>query len=150
MRHNDVLKYLLLIAILFLLNSCSPATPGNTPFPTSHTGGTVSGVLLTDSPTNPPEGMPVYLGEVLLANGTPALASLDKQASPKTLLGSDGRFIFINVPPGSYSLIVDMVIRTVIVRDPVTGGDILIVVKEGETVDLGTLTLLDLSLTPQP
>jgi hypothetical protein len=106
----------------------------------------VSGVLLTDSP----EGMPVYLGEVLLANGTPALASLDKQTAPKTLIGSDGRFVFINVPPGTYSLIVDMVIRTVIVLDPETGGDILIEVKEGETVDLGSLTLEDLSLTPQP
>jgi hypothetical protein len=149
MQHNSILRYSLLIAIVFLLNSCSSAS-SITPFPTSHTGGTVTGVLSTDSPENPPEGIPVYLGEVLLANGTPAMASLDKQTAPKTLLGSDGRFVFINVPPGTYSLIVDMVIRTVIVLDPATGGDILIEVKEGETVDLGSLTLQDLSITPQP
>jgi len=94
--------------------------------------------------------MPVYLGEVLLANGTPALASLDKQTAPSTLIQPNGRFVFVNVPPGTYSLIVDMVIHTIILRDPATGGDILVDVKEGETIDLGTLTFPDLSLTPQP
>jgi hypothetical protein len=149
MLKSSNLKYLLLIAIIFLLYSCSPATT-TTLLPTSHTGGTVGGILLTDSPSNTPVGMPVYLGEVLLANGTPALASLDKQTAPKTLIGQDGRFVFVNVPPGTYSLIIDMVINTVILRDPTTGGDILVDVKEGETVDLGTLNFPNLSLTPQP
>lgn len=125
--------------------------PNSGPLPTSSSGGTVTGSLLIGKDLKPVNNYPIYLGQVLnLSSGEPGLVSIDRAKSPRAFLDGTGKFVFINVPPGKYSLILDIVEKTFILREPATGNDILIDVEEGKTIDLGILKYPDLVLGSQP
>jgi len=151
MQKKRILRLLLIDAIALLLYSCSSTTATPRPLSTSSTGGTVAGVLLSDTPGKPPVGLPLYLGEILLSNATPVMASVDKQTAPKTLVESNGQFIFMDVPEGNYALIADMVNHAVVLHEPIKDQEIIVTVKKGEIIDLGTLKLpTSTSITTTP
>lgn len=150
------------LAILLLLTFASSCRPTETslpsplvsptfplwlvPTPASPDVGIVTGRLVIgkNSWTNP---FPIYLGEIILSNGTPAIVSLDKSRAPRSQLDSSGRFVFSNVPPGKYCLILDLVTKTIVLRNPSTGNDLIIVVEGGKIIDIGELHYFNLPLS---
>ncbi len=119
------------------------------PLPTSSSGGTVTGVLKAGNPLEPVYQLPFYLGEVImLKDGRPGIVSLEKTTAPRALIDTNGRFVFLNVPAGKYSLVLDFVIHTLILRVPSTGEDIYIDVTEGKLIDMGELAYPDLKVRP--
>jgi hypothetical protein len=85
-----------------------------------------------------------------LSDSRPGFVSVDKMTAPRAQFDQEGKFIFTNVPPGKYSLVLDLIISTIVLKDPESGGDLLIDVVEGETVDMGTLVYPDVNVSPQP
>jgi hypothetical protein len=158
-------KLVVLLVILVLANGCSsppsptegptgeaasplvsplpnPTLPPLPPTPSSLDVGTVVGVMLqgSRSSSEPVEGVILALGTVLtLSDGTPAMARLNRQEAPRTQSDADGSFVFTDVPPGQYSLFVDLINRAVALRDPDTGGDFYVEVNAGEVTDLGDM-----------
>ncbi len=107
------------------------------------------GVLKAGNPLEPVYELPLYLGEVImLKDGRPGVVGLDKMVAPRALIDKNGRFVFLEVPPGKYSLVLDFVIHTLILRVPDTGKDIYIDVTEGGSVDMGELDYPDLKVKP--
>jgi hypothetical protein len=118
-----------------------------TPF-TEDTGA-VSGFLLRGDPPGAVQLGLLYLGEVALdSEGTPIMASVDKQVAPKTAAGPSGQFLFTNVPPGQYALVLDLISSSVVLRNPLSGEDLLIDVVAGQVTDLGRLVYTDLPALP--
>jgi len=124
--------------------------PSAPPTPSSQDVGAVTGFMLGGDPPEAAVGLILRLADVLEdSDGTPLSASLNKQTAPTCLVGGSGQFIFADVAPGRYALIVDLISSSVVLRDPVSGGDLLIDVTGGEITDLDKLIYPDLPL-PNP
>lgn len=112
---------------------CNPATPSK---------GAIAGRLYigaAHSTAQPARGSVLYLGEYIgLEAGTPSVV-LDVARHQHAKTADDGWFCFPEVPPGTYGLIVWDAAESILVNDPTTGLSLVIEVKAGETVDLGTL-----------
>lgn len=105
--------------------------------------GSVTGVLLTNN--TPVVNATLYLAEVLKDDqGRESVASFDRVNSPRTFTDAQGRFRFVNVPPGRYGLVLDKILDSYLLNDPETGGQFLITVEVGQEADLGELDHEDL------
>jgi hypothetical protein len=111
--------------------------------PTSQAGyGTVTGRLVSQGTDRPLDNKTVYLGAITDASDTNfSVAALDK-FSPMFTTDGQGNFIFIDVPPGRYGLILESVLDTVLLADLSTGKEIVIVVAADQTIDLGKIEIL--------
>lgn len=165
--------YQILVLILFVLaTACSrvKATttpqPGNTlqpeinviitdtpnlitiiPTPASDKS-TVTGVLLLDPGQKPVTSVLLALGGVVEKEGTPMLASLET-TSPRALTDINGRFVFTNITPGKYTLILDRIIDSYLLNHPEDNSDLLIMPQAGQVLDLGKLVYTSLPI-PSP
>lgn len=93
----------------------------------------------------------VYLAELVKdATGKEVGASFDRANSPRASTDEQGRFTVYNAPPGRYSLVVDTVRETYMLRQPSNAADLIIVVTAGQRTDLGQMVYSDLPITPQP
>lgn len=111
----------------------------------------VYGVLLVGSLREPAGKVQIFLGEVLISSeGVPAMISLDKANAPKTRTDDLGQFVFENVPPGNYGLIIDVITHSVLLKYPDSGEDLLIEMQEGDDVNLGELYYSSLPIVPLP
>jgi hypothetical protein len=124
--------------------------PIEPPAPASQDVGVATGIMLGGNPPLPGVGMILRLADVLVdSDGTPLSASLNKETAPTTLVGGSGQFIFTDVPPGRYAIVVDLISTSVVLRDPASGDDLLVDVTGGEITDIGKLIYPDLpSLVP--
>jgi hypothetical protein len=114
--------------------------------------GNVSGVLqlLQDGSANPVPGQALYLAKVLVgSDGEERAAAFDQQTAPRAVTDDLGAFRFINVPPGRYGIVMDIVIESFLLNDPNTGLSLLITVNSGEEVEMGELLFTSLPL-PSP
>jgi len=114
---------------------------------------TVTGVLqLSPSAPQPVAGVVLCLAEIVpSASGTPWLAGFDRQTSPCTQADGAGRFVFIDVAVGKYSLVLDRFADAYLLNDPKSGGDFVFEAQPGQILDLGNLAYLSLpSQTPVP
>jgi hypothetical protein len=129
------------------LPSGATSTAGGTPatplvIPTAaQDKGVVHGVLLeidTKEPLSEAKGVDLFLGAVLRSgdNGQ-SLASLDKLTAPRADPDANGRFVFADVPPGEYALIVRSPISEVVARKQDQDGDVIVTVVAGQAIDLG-------------
>jgi hypothetical protein len=91
-------------------------------------------------------GNEIVLGEIFLARAVPTsnpdvdLLELDEQTAPKAEIDRDIlAFVFTDVEPGRYGLIVWEPMNSMPVDDPDTGETLFIDVESDEVVDLGTL-----------
>lgn len=124
------------------------ASPLATPSPAPGTGSVV-GILLSENPPQPYNRALLYLGRIhTTSDGSPIMASIEKSTAPKALGNEGGQFMFTGVPPGRYTLALDLITNTIILRHPTTGEDLIIEVIEGETTDLGELIYADLPQIP--
>ncbi|MGC9397915.1 MAG: hypothetical protein ACP5HM_02130 [Anaerolineae bacterium] len=88
----------------------------------------------------------IVLGEIFLAKAVPTsnpdidLLELDEQTAPKAEIDRDTlTFVFTNVEPGRYGLIVWEPMNSVLLNDPETGETLFIDIESGEVIDLGTV-----------
>ena len=132
------------------------ATPGGTaaesPLPTPGPG-------LPDWDARPASGMAnlrgslvltdrtILLGELFLAKAMPTdnpevyLLELDEKTAPRAMIDrATGQFLFTNVEPGTYGLIVWEPMSSASVNDPKTGQTLYIQLTSDEVTDVGTLT----------
>ncbi|MEZ4510982.1 MAG: hypothetical protein R3C62_03830 [Chloroflexota bacterium] len=102
--------------------------------------GVVGGVLireLTDQGFMPLNPQKLLLGEIVhTASDEPAYVSVDDQTSPQAELFPTGVFIFRNVAPGTYGLVVDLGFTQFLVNQP-DGSQFLFTVEPGQALDLG-------------
>lgn len=115
----------------------------------SSSAGMVTGFLLSGDPPQGRDQSILFLGKVITSeDGSPVMASINKQSAPKAISEEGGKFVFVDVPPGRYALVLDLITSTVILRHPTRGEDLLIDVTEGEITDLGELVYSDLPSVP--
>jgi hypothetical protein len=106
------------------------------------TMGRVTGVLqlLAGGSATPVAGQTLYLARVLMgSDGQERAASFDPQTDPRAQTDERGGFQFVNVPPGRYGLVMDIVIESYLLNDPISGESLLITVTAGEELSMGEL-----------
>jgi len=118
------------------------AAPAATAVPTSQPDfGTITGALNRENkPDISITNADLFLAEILRGGGnTLSVAALDMNAAPKAKTGADGHFAFVDVTPGTYTLVIRTPLGAMLIPDPDSGHDLLITVKADKTVDLGQL-----------
>ncbi len=106
--------------------------------------GVVTGFLLVGGEGGQPYfGNAVYLGHALAPSDPafPPMISLSETEDPLAVMDQTGRFLFVDVEPGTYGLMLWSPVGSAPMQDPVTGTYMLIEVKAGETVDLGVIPI---------
>jgi len=161
------IKAILFISLVVLISACAPRGSGLTA-PLDATQQTHSGLeeqtRLSEIPTpasddavitgyllqgiSDPEPLMnaiLYLAEIVdSTDGRKALASFDRRSSPATQTDMNGKFIFTQVEPNEYALVLDRIYNSFLLQDPEAGGDFLFVAKAGEILNLGDLVYLSL------
>jgi hypothetical protein len=123
----------------------SGSTPGPAPTPAPDTG-VVTGTILHNGKQI--KRATIYLAEVLRdEQQLQSVAAFDPVNSPRAYLDPEGKFVFANIEPGEYNLVLDFVVSNLLLGHPDGSGPIFLMVEAGETVDLGTLDYPDL---PEP
>jgi hypothetical protein len=102
-------------------------------------------MLTTPDSAEPVPQTVLALAEVVTdAQGKPLAAKLSQETSMRSLTDTQGRFVFVNVPPGQYGLVFDKIAETFLLKDPTTGRDFLFHVEAGQVLDLGELVFEEL------
>lgn len=89
----------------------------------------------------------IYLAEVLQDSDTGEfqVASYSRERSPRAAVDQNGQFLFTDVKPGKYSLILDNFSNYFSLNEPAAADQPLIFSAEaGQTIDLGKLDYEDL------
>lgn len=117
-------------------------TPTVTP---DTTKGNIKGTLLRNN-----QGVPeaiLYLAEIIKDDkGNDRLASFNPFESPSTTTNTEGVFIFPNVAPGKYQLVLYTVVNAYFLYYPGEKKEIIVTVKENQTIDVGKLNYDSLPL----
>jgi hypothetical protein len=98
--------------------------------------------MVDQNAPRPVVGALVYLAVILPeVQGTPYLASFDRTTSPRTTTDSQGRFVFADVAPTDYSLVLDRVSEAYLLWDPTQaeGADFIFTSQPGQVLELGEL-----------
>lgn len=115
------------------------------PEPSSNDVGVVTGTILrvtADGQQEPFTNGIIYLGPILADDtGTEVMVAVDKNTAPQSGFNIFGEFAFVDVPPGRYGLMLDVLQGTILLNDPsgANDGDLIIEVVGGETIDVGEL-----------
>ncbi|MBE0410912.1 MAG: hypothetical protein IBX69_14425 [Anaerolineales bacterium] len=100
--------------------------------------GAVTGVLLDNKQPRP--NAIIYLADVIPDDeGIERVASYDRSSSPRSNTDSLGRFVFANIPPGRYGLILDTVISAYLLHFPNEDLPLLFTVEADDLEDIGEL-----------
>ena len=122
----------------------TPTLPEPTPIsvPTPSQGlGIVTGTLLTSDTDHQPYLTDLYLGSTIPADkdGFPPMVSLSEATDPKAAQDKTGFFLFTNIKPGFYALIVWNPITSTVIQDEKKENYYVFEVKAGEVTDLGEI-----------
>jgi len=103
--------------------------------------GIITGKLLVEGSREAYLGANLVLGEVVEADqpGYPPLVSYSEDSNPKAVLAKNGSFLFVNIHPGKYSIVLTNPLAANLIEDPITGGTLIITVEAGKVIDLGEL-----------
>jgi len=114
----------------------------------AETGALIGRILVSNSNgENPVVNMKVALAEVIRdEEGVARVAGYEPAVARRTASDDLGRFALNELDPGTYAIILDAVITSIMLNDPVTGETILVDIKAGEVVDLGRLDYESLAL----
>ena len=148
-------RYLLILGMILMLQisaACSAISPASViPTVTLVPGmGRVIGILQVGTTGNaqPAKNSILYLSEIIKDNaGNESFATMDRIRSPKTNTDDEGHFVFSNVPPGKYCLVLDIITNSYLLFKPGTQDALFIQVSAGGQADFGTLIYDSL---PQP
>lgn len=121
------------------------ATAGPAPEP-SASSGVVAGVIQVNN--EPIPNLTIYLAEVLLdSEGLERVASYDRINSPRAFTNEDGEFVFSNIPPGRYGLVLDTVLSAYLLHLPQEDTALMITIEAGQVTEI---ELLDYDSLPLP
>ena len=102
-------------------------------------------LLLLDQPA---KNIILYLAHVITSEAGGRMVRFERTTSIRTVTDEMGNFMFINVSPGEYGIVIDRVIDSYLLLTP--GGESLIVtLSSNEEVDLGDLSYEDLPLSKE-
>ncbi len=147
---KSIKRFSIFIFLLLLLTNCSdnPAGSGNeindtSPHSmeliTSEEFGAITGTLITEESTDR-IGLILYLGQIIKDSNGVNGGFLDPEIAPVAIYDADsGKFVFIDVKPGDYSLIIHEVVIGGKAYMDETGEVKLISVKPGEITDLSEI-----------
>lgn len=112
------------------------------------TGAFIGRIMINNAAgVRPVQNMKVALADVLRdEDGTPLIAGYEAAVAPKTATDELGRFAMNNIEPGTYAIILDAVITSVLLADPATGDPILIEITDGDVTDIGRVDYESLAL----
>lgn len=97
-------------------------------------------LLLNGTPVT--EGI-IYLSEIISDNeGTEIVAGFSRESPLRGDMDSTGAFKVVNVLPGRYGVVYDLVSDAVLLNAPGKDESFIITVSEGEALDLGDLNYL--------
>jgi hypothetical protein len=103
--------------------------------------GIVTGQLLSPGPGGTP-----YIGALYLANtipsdqeGFPPIVSLSDQTDPLAVQDQTGRFLFTDITPGTYALVLWNPVASTVIEEPGTNEYMVFEVQPGEVTDLGII-----------
>jgi hypothetical protein len=103
--------------------------------------GIVTGQLLSPGPGGTP-----YIGALYLANtipsdqeGFPPIVSLSDQTDPLAVQDQTGRFLFTEITPGTYALVLWNPVASTVIEEPGTNEYMIFEVQPGEVTDLGII-----------
>jgi hypothetical protein len=123
------------------------------PTPSTPDKATITGVLLVDpgSPL-PATGVILALANIVPeAKGTPWVAGFERLSSPHTQTDGAGRFVFVDIEPGKYALVLDRLNEAYLLGNPKDGADLIFEPQAGQVLDLGDLIYNSLpGLSPTP
>jgi hypothetical protein len=120
------------------------ATSGPIPTPDENSG-IVTGILLVNG--EPVIDVNIYLADLVKDDqGNDLLASYGRANSPRAFTDGEGRFVFANIAPKKYGLILDVVLSSYLLSHPSGSGPIFILVEAGKVVNLGKLDYSELPL----
>ncbi len=124
------------------------ATAG--PLPTPVTGkGVITGRLLVKG--KPAVNVILYLADITKdEKGVDRLAGFSRTNSPNAQVNLEGNFVFANITPGKYALILDTVQNAYLLHKPGEEVEWLFTVEAGQVLDLGTLDYDSLPLPNLP
>ncbi len=132
----------------------NPAYPGptsssiNNPSPTEAIDpqmGIVQGTLSRNHVPVP--DISLYLADVMKdSNGNDLVAGLDLTTAESTTTGPDGSFTFLNIKPGRYALILDVITQQFLLSYPDKQDAIIMQVEAGKEINLGELNYDELPL----
>jgi len=83
----------------------------------------------------------LYLGDPTGSSTPGAYIALDIATAIRGYVAADGSFLFPNVPPGTYSIVVWTPVKAYIVPDEATGVARLVEVKDNARIDVGPVTV---------
>jgi len=123
------------------------ATSGPVPQPSSDSG-VITGILLLKG--KPVIDVNVYLADLLKNDqGVESIASFDRTNSLRAFTDNEGRFVFANVKPGKYGLVLDMIVISYLLVYPNGNNTLIIQTEAGKTADLGKLNYSELPIAEQ-
>ncbi|HKZ36802.1 MAG TPA: hypothetical protein VJ184_04065 [Chryseolinea sp.] len=108
------------------------------PKPGSDTG-VVTGKILLENSEMPYLNSLLLLGEVSNPDteGYPPLVGFSLETDPKAIQAKNGLFVFDNIKPGEYGIVLWSPISTFLLSDLQTGDTLFVTVKAGEVSDIG-------------
>jgi ABC-type Fe3+-hydroxamate transport system substrate-binding protein len=118
------------------------AEPTEIPIPSAEKG-VLTGSLVQKgvdgNPDKPYAGIRLFLGSLLVADdGKSTLARVNSLEAPQTITDADGRFVFKDLEPETYILVLQAPPNQLIkLNDPDTGLDMMIEIAGGEITDIG-------------
>lgn len=119
----------------------APPSLAPTPVTSADTGG-LTGQIIVAKPTGDVAvaGLTIGLAEVIKGeDGMPKASGYEASAAPKATTDDYGRFVFDNLKPGLYTLILDAVVTQYQLDDIDTGDTILVEIQPNTIVDVSQL-----------
>ena len=103
--------------------------------------GIVTGQLLTPGPGGSPYIGSLYLASTITSDqeGFPPIVAFSDQTDPLAIQDRTGRFLFSDVPPGIYALVIWNPVSSTVIEEPGTNDYLVFEVEAGEVTDLGVI-----------
>ncbi len=146
-----------LLLILGLLVACKPGSqvsPLNsplqpTPTPTEKISyalprpaqgkAVIGGVMMVENTETPMMSVELYLANHIGSTPDTPIYTLDPSSAPRAMTDNEGRFVFKDVPPGRYAIVVWNPFNSFLARNPQTGLEVIIDAQPDQVYDVGTL-----------
>jgi hypothetical protein len=103
--------------------------------------GVVTGQLLTPGPGGDPYIGSLYLASTISSDqeGFPPIVAFSDQTDPLAVQDQTGRFLFDDIAPGTYSLVIWNPVASTVIEEPGTNDYMVFEVTAGEVTDLGVI-----------
>jgi hypothetical protein len=97
------------------------------------------GILKVEHTDQPMAGAELYLALHIGVDEDTPMYSLEPDSAPHAAVEDNGRFVFKDVPPGRYAIVVWNPFNSFLALDPKTGLELVIDVRPDQVYDVGTL-----------